>query len=361
MRPHIEMLAMQYQVTLVTNGVERDVASLLNDNVRFVNVNMARKVSLWSDICSLLQLCIIFRKECFFAVHSLTPKAGLLAMLAAFFARVPNRIHTFTGQVWANKSGVARWSLRMFDKLIAFCATGLLADSFSQCQFIVEQRIVKKDKLFVLGNGSACGVDVERFKPNLTVRNEIRSSFGIPSNAIVCLFLGRLNKDKGVQDLARAFSELASNMPHIYLLVVGPDEGGIDAMLQLTLANCLGRFHRIDFTNKPEDYMACADIFCLPSYREGFGSVIIEAAAAGVPAVASKIYGLVDAVKDGETGILHQPKNIESLKQALLTLIIDDDIRKAMSSKAMVRAHDLFSVDVVVAAMRQYYKNMQSG
>lgn len=358
MKPHITMLAEQYDVTLVANGVEQDVASLLNDNVRFVQVNIARKISLWRDMVTLIQLYLFFRKERFDVVHSLMPKTALLAMLAALIAGVPNRIHTFTGQVWANKEGVARWGLKVIDKLVAIFSTGLLADSVSQRQFLIEQLDVRKEKILVLGHGSVCGVDTERFKPNLTVRHHIRSNLGIPDGAIVYLFLGRLNKDKGILDLAHAFAELAVNMYQAHLVVVGPDEGDMDEMLELILAKCLGQFHRIGFANNPEDYMACADIFCLPSYREGFGSVIIEAAAVGVPAVATNIYGLVDAVKDGETGILHEPKNIVEMKRALLTLTNDSDLREKMSKWAMERVHAFFTVDVLVTAMRQYYQNL---
>ena len=357
MKPHIAMLAEEYDVTLLANGLEHDVASLfLNKNVRFVAVNMRRKISLWSDMVTLLQLYRIFRKERFEVVHSLTPKAGLLAMLAAFSARVPHRIHTFTGQVWANKVGFARFGLKIFDKLVAKCATGLLTDSVSQRQFLIAEDVVDKEKIVVLGNGSACGVDSKRFKPNLIIRHQIRLNLSIPDSDIVYLFLGRLNKDKGIQDLAHAFSALVGNMPHVHLLVVGPDEGDVDRVLHLILVNCHAQFHRIGFTNKPEDYMACADIFCLPSYREGFGSTLIEAASVGIPAVASRIYGITDAVVDGETGILHQPKNIEEIKHALLTLTNDTNLREQMSKQAMIRAHDFFGTNVVVTEMKHYYQ-----
>lgn len=358
MKPHIAMLAKRYDVTLISNGFEQDFSTLLNENVRYVHVNIARKISLWLDMFALFHLYKVFRKNRFDVVHSLMPKTALLAMLAAFFACVPKRIHTFTGQVWANKEGVARLGLKTLDKLVAKCATGLITDSVSQRQFLITQQVVEKDKIVVLGNGSVCGVDAERFKPNLVVRHEIRTNLGIPDNAIVYLFLGRLNTDKGIQDLAHAFSELAGNLPQAHLLVVGPDEGGMDMMLQLILAKCSKQFHRIGFTNRPEDYMACADVFCLPSYREGFGSVLIEAASVGLPAVASRIYGITDAVVDGETGLLHQPKNIEEIKRALLTLTFNDNLRKKMSKQAMARANNYFATDVVVAAMCKYYQTL---
>ena len=125
MKPHIAMLAEQYNVTLVTNGDEQDLASLLNTNVRFVKINLARKISLWRDLISLVQMYRFFRKERFDVVHSLMPKTALLAMLAALIAGVPNRIHTFTGQVWANKEGAVRWGLKIIDRLVSIFATGL--------------------------------------------------------------------------------------------------------------------------------------------------------------------------------------------------------------------------------------------
>ncbi len=210
-------------------------------------------------------------------------------------------------------------------------------------------------RLAVLGNGSACGVDIKRFKYNSNSRHHIRTSLGIPEDAIVYLYLGRLNKDKGLQDLAHAFSELSEVLPNAHLLIVGPDEAGMKDSLKSNLANHLTNYHSVGFTNKPEDYMASADIFCLPSYREGFGSVLIEAAAVGLPAVASRIYGIIDAVVEGETGILHQPKNITEIKQALITLSVDNDLRKKMSEKAIIRAHQLFSIELLVSEMHNYY------
>lgn len=356
MRPHIAMLAEQYDVTLIANGVTQDVALLLGDHVRFVRVNIVRKISLGQDAVALFRLYRIFFQERFDVVHSLMPKTGLLAMLAAFIAGVPHRIHTFTGQVWTTRKGVARLGLKLFDRFIAYCATALLADSFSQRQFLIKEHVVKKDKIVVLGNGSVCGVDIERFRPNSEIRHQIRANLGILDNDIVYLFVGRLNVDKGIQDLAHAFAALADSMSHAHLLVVGPDEGNMDAMLNFILNKYSEQFHRVGFTDRPEDYMACADIFCLPSYREGFGSVIIESAAMGVPAIASNIYGLEDAVKDGETGILHQPKNIEEIKLALLTLSNDDDMRENMSKQAQVRVHTFFTMDIVKDAMRKYYQ-----
>lgn len=356
MKPHILMLAEKYDVTLITNGTEHDLDILIGINVRFMPLNIARKISLLRDLYALIALFRIFRAERFDVVHSLMPKTALLAMVAAFFARVPHRIHTFTGQVWANKVGISRWFLKMLDKLIAICATNLLADSVSQRQFLIDQTVAVESKISVLGHGSVCGVDVKRFKPDSEIRHVVRKSLEIPDDAIVYLFLGRLNKDKGTQDLALAFCALANEVPKSHLLVVGPDEAGMDIVLRGVLGKYKNRFHRVGFTNAPEEYMASADIICVPSYREGFGSVIIEAAAIGIPAVASNIYGLMDAVVDGETGILHKPKDISEIKTALLVLSNDSALRKKMGMAAQIRVRLSFDTNLVTEAMRSYYQ-----
>lgn len=360
MRPHIDMFASQYDVTLVTNGVENDVHLLLGEHVHFLPLNIQRRISLWSDIRALLDLVRIFRRGRFDVVHSLTPKTGLLAMLAGVAAGAPNRIHTFTGQVWVNKKGLSRFVLKMFDKVIAMCATRLLADSFSQREFLIDQHIVDAAKIQVLGHGSVCGVDVERFKPDAPGRSATRKELGIPDDAIVYLFLGRLNRDKGVQDLGRAFVALAQSMPNVHLIVVGPDEGGMDDELQKILQGNLSRFHRVGFTREPEKFMACADILCLPSYREGFGSVIIEGAAMGMPSVVSNIYGLTDAVVNSETGILHEPRNIGEIELALRTLSLDSEMREKMGRRAQDRVHSCFTRDISKNAMQDYYKLLLS-
>jgi glycosyltransferase involved in cell wall biosynthesis len=356
MKPHIAMLSDQYDVTLIANGAESELAALLNENVRFIPVGIERKISLWRDVKALFKLYGIFRKERFDVVHSIMPKSALLGMLAAFCARVPHRLHMFTGQVWATKTGFSRWALKMLDKLIAKSATHLLADSFSQRQFLINEHVVNENKIKVLGKGSICGVDIQRFQPNPKAREQIRRDLNIPADAIVYLFLGRLNKDKGVQDLANAFVGLAAKMPSIHLLIVGPDEEGMDEKLGVILHKVLSQYHRVGFTARPEDYMACADIFCLPSYREGFGSVIIEASATGLPAIASNIYGLVDAVSNNETGLLHPPRDIEEIQKLLLRLSESHALRERMGAVGMTRAHQYFSSELVTEQMKAYYQ-----
>jgi glycosyltransferase involved in cell wall biosynthesis len=358
MRAHIDRLRCIYDVTLITSGSEGALQGLVGENVDFIHVEFARKIALFSDFRALVRLYRIFRRHKFDVVHSLMPKTGLLAMLAAFLALVPHRVHIFTGQVWSNKSGMGRQVLKMMDRVIAFCATHLLTDSFSQRDYLIRQKIVSPGKLQVLGNGSVCGVDLNRFKFDGRIREAYRKQLSVPEDAIVFMFLGRVNLDKGVLDLAAAFVEVNKKFLNTYLLIVGPDEHGLDNGLQTILETCLSNYRRIGITDRPEEYMSTADVFCLPSYREGFGSVIIEAASVGLPAVASNIYGLVDAVENGETGILHEAKNVQQIEDALLLLIADKNLRNTMATKARQRARRLFSQEIVTGEMLKFYEKL---
>lgn len=356
MKPHIDMLARYYDVTLIADATQEEVHELLGPNVKLISLGIERKIHILKDIKSLVLLYFIFKRENFISVHSLMPKSGLLAMVSGFLAGVPCRFHTFTGQVWANKIGFKRWGLKLLDKLVGYCATELLTDSFTQRKFLIDERVISPKKINVLANGSICGVDLSRFNFNAAVRCDIRSRLKIPSDVLVYLYLGRLTKDKGVLDLAVAFSRLVQKIPKVYLLIVGPDEERLDGKLNKILTHFKGNYQRVDFTVQPELYMAASDVFCLPSYREGFGSVIIEAAAMQVPAIASNIYGLIDAVQNGQTGILHPPGDVDAIEECMLKMFNDKYFRSNLASGAYMRASADFSKELVVFEMMNFYK-----
>jgi glycosyltransferase involved in cell wall biosynthesis len=256
--------------------------------------------------------------------------------------------------VWVTRTGLMRALLKTADRLTAHFATQVLADSASQREFLIAQRIVAAHKATVLAHGSIGGVDTARFKPDAAARERLRRSLAIPTGAVVFLYLGRIHRDKGLLDLARAFAEVGSSSPETHLLLVGPDEDQLGAALAAAAAACSARLHQVDFTDRPQEYFAAADVFCLPSYREGFGSTIIEAAAAGVPAIGSRIYGITDAIVEGETGLLFAAGDVQQLAQGMRTLAGDASLRGCMGKSARDRAVRDFSSSVVTAALLEY-------
>jgi len=358
MSKHLQALSREYSTYAVCSNASNIPVQRLIPDVQYIDISIERKISPFRDAVSLFKLIYFFRSNQFTLVQSITPKAGLLAMLAAWICRVPIRVHIFTGQVWVTRGGFSRWYLKSFDHLIAALATSLLADSPSQKQFLVEEGVAKAQDIHVLGDGSICGVDTLRFKPNQEAKKKVRSQAEIPEEATIALFMGRLKKDKGVLDLARAFGTLQSDITNLYVVFAGPDEEGLAGQILQLASSRRDQVRFMGSVNNPEDFFAAADFLCLPSYREGFGLVTIEAAAVGIPTLASCIYGITDAIVDGVTGILHEPGDLAGIAEGLRTMAAIPQTRISMGEAAKNRAFELFSTSRLVNAQLSYYKSL---
>jgi glycosyltransferase involved in cell wall biosynthesis len=349
-------------VTLVSSPGEE--VSRLRDAlaVRWHEIPMTRQVSPTRDLAALAALTRFLRRERFDLVHSSTPKAGLLTALAGTLARIPLRLHTYTGQPWVELHGPMRWLSREADRLIGRLDTHLYADSHSQRAFLVTNGIVAADRLRVLGAGSISGVDLRRFDPVALAgeRSAIREQLRIAPESQVLVFVGRLARDKGIRELIAAFQILSRQFDLVDLLLVGPQEPERDPLPSEVVAEIATnpRIHAVGFSHHPERYLAASDIFCLPSYREGFGSVVIEAGALGLPSVATQVYGLLDAVVEGETGLLVPAKDVGALVEALKTLLQETALRQRMGEAARRRSVQLFDANMVNAGVVAEYKRL---
>ena len=356
LRDHIRAASENYDVTIICNHVD---AYLLDDMpARIIILPIERKISPWRDLLVLIDLISIFRRERFDLVHSIMPKTGLLSMLAALIVRVPNRIHIFTGQVWATRQGWIRTFLKMFDKLIVLSATHVLADSPSQRNFLVSEKVVSNNQCDVIADGSICGVDTGKFKPDEYQREKLRTELNVLPQDTLILFLGRLNRDKGIIDLAKAFTNILLVHSNVILLLVGSEEDVTFLQVQEMCGIHNDRLRRVSFTTYPECYMSAADVLCLPSYREGFGQVIVEAAACGVPTVASRIYGITDSVSEGETGLLYAAGDTDELTKTLLTLIEDNSLRQQLGITARKRVLEKFQSSRITDQMMLFYSQI---
>jgi glycosyltransferase involved in cell wall biosynthesis len=237
MSNHILKLSEFYDIYLVANfsGFEKE---LLNDLPlkHIENIGINRRVAVFKDLKALFLLIRYFKENNFDAVHSVTPKAGLLGIIGARLAGLKVRIHIFTGQVWHTKRGLLKKLLMFLDRLIVSNATFILVDGETQRQFLIENDIVESSNSKVLGNGSISGVDVAKFKPDLKVRMQVRQELGINNDEVVFMFLGRMNRDKGIPELAVAFDNISQNNKKARLLLVGDDE---EKMTQEPLDICV--------------------------------------------------------------------------------------------------------------------------
>ncbi len=352
---HIVVLSKKFRIILCTNLDAYKIDPGLLNSVEMYHVPFSRRVSLGLDIKSLLKLIMLVWKIRPAAIHSITPKAGLIGMLAGFVACVPNRWHTFTGQVWVIKKGFVRVSLKAFDRIISRLASRVFVDSASQRWLLHNENIAQYNQIGMLGSGSIAGVDLNRFCVDTPNRMRLRQQMLVNSNTCVFLFVGRLAKDKGVFDLIRAFLELSITVRDIQLWVVGPDEEGLMQALQESAEGCDAIIKWMGATLKPEEFMAASDVLLLPSYREGFGSVIIEAAACGIPTIAYRIDGVIDAVIDGSTGILVERGQISAFVSAMRRLALDRDLRVCLGHEALGRAVRDFNSKSITNAWLDFY------
>lgn len=355
---HIKAISQFFSVDIAVNTPNKSFLKPFDVDVPVVQIGIKREISIFSDAKTVIELYALFRRKRYDIVHSVTPKAGLLSMFAGYLANVPVRIHIFTGQVWVTRKGLSRWFLKTLDRILVLCATHILVDSRSQRDFLIEQGIVSNEKSTVLADGSICGVDTDKFSPNVEARKRIRKEYGISESDVVFLYLGRLNRDKGLLDLAHSFNEVCSKYDNTHLVIVGPDEQGVGEEVESICASCKQKVHIAGYTDVPEQYFASADVFCLPSYREGFGVVIIQAASAGIPSIGTKIYGVVDTIEDGKTGLLYHPRDVDGLTSKMIEMIKRPDLRKMMGTNARIRASEKFSKGIVTKALVNYYKSL---
>lgn len=310
-------------------------------HVIFINWKVERKPNFFKDLHSLYNLIkIIFRIKPDI-VHSLMPKASLLASVASFITRVPVRIHTFTGQMWNLDLRYKKNILYWFDRLVFNLNTICLTDSPSQSEFLLEHGFVSNTKkLECLGFGSLSGVDSSSIKYNQETVDYLKNKYSL-HNKFVCLFLARKNQEKGAFDLLEIFQDF--NDGNSVLLFIGPDNSdGWLSNLRLSKPSLFNDVIELDSVTNPFDFIKCSDVLILLSKREGFGSIVIDAASMGVPSIGTNIVGLRDAIDNGKTGILVESNNKKQTIDALKTLYTDTNIYRQYSRNCINRVREYF-------------------
>ena len=353
-------LANEFDLTVAGENVSRYAEKF--PEISWVDIEIPRRTSPYRDLKALIQLyflCVRLRPD---IIHSIMPKAGLLSALAGWLSRVPVRVHTFTGQVWATRSGIPRIIYKLLDRFVVLLNTTCLTDSPSQSQYLYDEGIGLYGRpLLVLGHGSLIGVDLERFDPVRirAVASVTREVFGLTHNNLVIAYIARKSLDKGAIDMLRGFALARRVSPHMRLLYIGPDESGgqLDDLRNKQPDLFMSVIECGSVTNH-EEYLLISDILCIPSYREGFGSIVIDAAALGVPCIGSRIVGLTDSVVDGVTGLLHEAGNFSELSELLLRLDKERGLLKKMGEAARDRVHADFSSEAMTRHLIEFYRSV---
>ncbi|NBL64820.1 glycosyltransferase [Flavobacterium sp. NST-5] len=311
----------------ILDEVSRDEA------VTTIPVEMTRTISPIKDLKALLALIKIFRKEKPNIVHTHTPKAGLLGMMAAKICGVPHRLHTVAGMPLLVATGNKRKLLNFIEKLTYSCATKIYPNSYGLKNIIIEQKFTKISKIKVLGNGSSNGIDTSVFNPALNADEQkalLKESLGISAQDFVFIFVGRLVGDKGLNELVAAFENL--NSERAKLILVGSYEPELDPLSSNTMnsINNNPNIISVGYQTDVKPYFGIADVLTFPSYREGFPNVVMQAAAMQLNCIVSDINGCNEIIKDGENGWIVPVKNSEKLQDKMSWCIQNRSTSKNM-------------------------------
>lgn len=353
-KTNIERLSEQFDVYVVANYQEETVFSNLKIKGE-KSVNILRRPSLWSMVKAAYTLRKYFKQEQFDGFISMSLNASLVSAIAGWLVGVPFRARIFTGQLWAHKTGFSRIFYKTLDKITVCLNNHFLVDGKSQQEYLIENGILKEGQSIVLANGSICGVDVDLFNPSEEKREEERKRLGFDDSDVVFTFMGRLNRDKGTYELLEAFNRLAATHENSKLLLIGNSEGITEDTFKSYDNISIDRNLLLyGYTKQPYYALQAGDVFCLPSYREGFGMSVIEAAALGLPVISSDAYGLRDSFVDGKTGLKCKVKDVDTLFVAMQKLYINSDLRKEYGKYGRKRVVEMFSMELVSNAWLNY-------
>lgn len=292
------------------------------ENIRIAPIEMTRQITPINDLKSVWQLYKFLKKEKPLIVHTHTPKAGTLGMMAAFMARVPYRLHTIAGLPLLEATGFKRKLLDTVEKITYAFATKIYPNSVGLRDIIIKHNYTSLKKLKIIGNGSSNGIDTEYFDPHLitaTEKQELRQKLGIEKNDFVFIFVGRLVKDKGINELIEAFLEIGKKHKNTRLLLVGPFEKHLDPLNPETEKHIIDnkKVHMVGWQDDVRPYFAISDCLVFPSYREGFPNVVMQAGAMGLPSIVTNINGCNEIIKDGINGTIIPTKDVNSLFNAM--------------------------------------------
>ena len=353
----IKMRTMGYEmVALASPGEELD---RLRDDDGFhcVEVPMKRRISLINDLKSLMKMVWVLQKEKPYIVHSMTPKAGLLCMLAAWITRVPRRVHTFTGLVWPTATGLSRCILMATDWITCACATHVIPEGKGVMNDL--QKHITRKPMRVLGYGNVRGVDMEYWsRENVDEEkvNQIRVD-----DKFTYLFVGRIVKDKGINELVDAFMHVRKKHD-VRLVLVGRFEDTLDSVSDKTRKRIKGCDDVVyagpQYGKDLLAYYAASDCFVFPSYREGFPNTVLEAGAMGLPSIVTDINGSREIVENGKNGIIIPSKDVDALVEAMKRMVEDKEFREDLVSEARQMIASRFEQGFVRKCMIDFYESL---
>lgn len=362
LKGQLKFMSQYFDVTAIASDIDNESWQAIaeREKVKCKKIHIERDISLLKDLKSLFRMYLFFLKEKPNIVHTHTPKAGLIGMAAAFFAGVPHRLHTVAGLRFMGSSGLKRRILVLMEKVTFLCAHKVYPNSKELYGYISKNKFCPAKKLKVIANGSSNGIDTQHFNPSLfsdKKKQKLKKELKISENDTVFCFVGRLVKDKGINELVKIFSSIQNSK----LLLVGPFERDLDPLLPETETEIQNNPNIITTGFQPDvrPYLAISDIFVFPSYREGFPNVVMQAGAMELPCIVTDINGCNEIIENGVNGLIIPPKDEESLKEKMLLLLNNRDLRMQLKQKAREMITSRYEQKIVWGALLSEYRKLE--
>jgi glycosyltransferase involved in cell wall biosynthesis len=351
------MLSEHYEVVGVSSPGEELDKVAQREGIRTIAVPMERKISPFKDLVSLFRLIRLFHREKPWMVHSLTPKAGLLAMTAAWICRVPVRIHMFTGLVFPTTTGLKQKILMATDSITCACATNVLPEGKGVKKDLEHFRITSKP-LQIIGNGNINGIDLEFFDRTPEVLEQAEKYR--KEEVVTFCFVGRIVRDKGMNELVAAFQRLHQTYPNTRLVLVGPFEEKLDPVLPETrqAIEQQAAIEWMGWQNDIRPFLAASEVFVFPSYREGFPNVVLQAGAMGLPSIVTDINGSSEIITEGVNGSIIPSQNEEALYKAMEKLL-DTEERRKLAQQARPQIANRYERKALWKELLKFYRSLE--
>ena len=351
------MLNGRYEVVAVSSPGKAMEILREREGVRTIAVPMERRISILKDLVSLVRLIGLFLKEQPDMVHSITPKAGLLSMLAGWITRVPVRIHTFTGLVFPTAIGMMQKLLIWMDRITCFCATIVNPEGEGVKQDLINYHITRKP-LLIIANGNVNGVDLDYFHRTETICEQSKSYKN--KNDFTFCFVGRIVRDKGINELVSAFVRLHEHYSQVCLLLVGAYEKELDPVSPKTEELIINHpaIHFVGFQEDVRPFLVASDVLAFPSYREGFPNVVLQAGAMGLPSIVTDINGCNEIIIPNENGIIIPPRDVDALYKAMEYCLNHPDEVKRMAANARPLIASRYDQKMVWKALLEEYEQL---
>lgn len=357
LKGQLKFLSEHYEVVAVSSpGKDLDIVQK-REGVRTVAIPMERRISVLKDLTSLIRMIRLFQREKPYMIHSITPKAGLISMLAGWITGVPVRMHTFTGLVFPTATGRMQKLLILMDRLICFCATHINPEGKGVKKDLERYHITRKT-LHIIANGNVNGIDISYFDRTPEVE-EMAKKYREEGCFTFC-FVGRMVRDKGLNELIHVFGKLYEEYPNVRLLLVGPFERAFDPVLPETEEQILNHpsIRFMDLQKDVRPFLAASDALVFPSYREGFPNVVLQAGAFGLPAIVTDISGCNEIIQQGKNGLIVPSKKEEKLYESMKIFLDCPALVKEMAACSRSAIVSRYEQQMVWSALLNAYKSM---